>query len=107
MKTVQETRMLETEGNEENKEDNPWNLVLVILFDQGTSLSRRLRTSSFPSFSSVDRFSLLFHSSPAQRPLGGAGSVRDLHPTVRRSGRRRRRTVFWSPAFTREDAVPA
>jgi hypothetical protein len=23
--------MLETEGNEENKEDNPWVLVLVIL----------------------------------------------------------------------------
>jgi hypothetical protein len=77
--------MLETEGNEENKEDNPWNLVLVILFDQGTSLSRRLRTSSFPSFSSVDRFPLLFNCPQARHPLGGAGSVRDLHSIVRRS----------------------
>jgi hypothetical protein len=59
-------------------------------FDEGTSLSRRFRTSLFPSFSSVDRFSSLFNSQQAHHPLRGAGSVRDLHPIIRRSSCGRR-----------------
>jgi hypothetical protein len=31
VKTIEKTRMLETEENEENEEDHPWIFVLVIL----------------------------------------------------------------------------
>jgi hypothetical protein len=101
VKTVLKTRMPETEGNEgervvsgrfpmasNTKQQN--NSTKSASFQLATDHQQLATPASLSSFSTVDRFPSLFHSPPARHPLGGAGSVRDLHPTVRCSWRRDR-----------------